>query len=211
MPSGVLRPGAVHRFRRCEPANLEPANLEPPNLEPANPEPANLEPPDPGSRIPDPVPQRRVPVASPARSSIACSSGSVSAHFLATPFALSHRGSCVPTKSTISTASRRLSTPRPLRMQRSAPARRYGSSIRRAAGCTTCRSRRPSRASPARNRGLPRRDRSWQADAARIQDRPRTSRAPDAGRPLSAGHAAGVPRSLDRRPRDSRIRRFRED
>src|SRR5258705_6000439 len=36
--------GAVHRFRRCEPANREPANLEP----------TNLEPPDPGSRIPDP-------------------------------------------------------------------------------------------------------------------------------------------------------------
>jgi ATP-dependent helicase/nuclease subunit A len=46
--------GAIHRFRRCEPANREPANLESTNLEPANPEPANPEPPDPGSRIPDP-------------------------------------------------------------------------------------------------------------------------------------------------------------
>ncbi|HYR93587.1 MAG TPA: UvrD-helicase domain-containing protein [Methylomirabilota bacterium] len=36
--------GAIHRFRRCEPANLEPANLEPPNLEPPNLEPPNLEP-----------------------------------------------------------------------------------------------------------------------------------------------------------------------
>jgi ATP-dependent helicase/nuclease subunit A len=34
--------GAVHRFRRCEPANSQPSN----------PEPANREPPDPGSRIP---------------------------------------------------------------------------------------------------------------------------------------------------------------
>src|SRR5258705_3783629 len=38
--------GAIHSFRRCEPANLEPPNLEPPNLEPANLEPANLEPPN---------------------------------------------------------------------------------------------------------------------------------------------------------------------
>jgi ATP-dependent helicase/nuclease subunit A len=34
--------GTIHRFRRCEPANLEPANLEPANLVPPNLEPPNL-------------------------------------------------------------------------------------------------------------------------------------------------------------------------
>ena len=52
--------GAVHRLRRCEPANGEPANLEPPNLEP----------PDPGSPIPDPVLDPLIDAA-PPRSSIA--------------------------------------------------------------------------------------------------------------------------------------------
>ncbi|HEY3159651.1 MAG TPA: UvrD-helicase domain-containing protein, partial [Vicinamibacterales bacterium] len=52
--------GAIHRFRRCEPANGEPANLEPSNLKPA----------DPGSRIPDPGLAPLIDAASP-RTSIA--------------------------------------------------------------------------------------------------------------------------------------------
>jgi ATP-dependent helicase/nuclease subunit A len=41
--------GTIHRFRRCEPANLEPPNLEPPNLEPPNLR--TLEPPSPESPL----------------------------------------------------------------------------------------------------------------------------------------------------------------